>query len=114
MFLFLIIHSDLRSQDSISLNCRITNEGNMKTITSLLILLCVLITVSEAQELSKVLIKGRIIDNDTRKPIFNANVFLANTTIGTYTDEKGEFLIKNIPLGNYNIVFSFFGLRDAG
>ncbi|MGE5498289.1 MAG: carboxypeptidase-like regulatory domain-containing protein [Syntrophothermus sp.] len=81
----------------------------MKTITSLLILLCVLITVSEAQELSKVLIKGRIIDNDTRKPIFNANVFLANTTIGTYTDEKGEFLIKNIPLGNYNIVFSFLG-----
>ncbi|MDP4196263.1 MAG: hypothetical protein Q8940_14500 [Bacteroidota bacterium] len=34
----------------------------MKTIASLLILLCVLITVSEAQELSKVLIKGRLID----------------------------------------------------
>ncbi|MDP4196264.1 MAG: carboxypeptidase-like regulatory domain-containing protein [Bacteroidota bacterium] len=29
--------------------------------------------------------------------------------MGTYTDEKGEFLIKNIPLGNYNIVISFLG-----
>lgn len=54
-------------------------------------------------------ISGTIRDADTRTPVYYANVFLANTTLGTASDENGFFKIQNIPLGNYEIVFSHIG-----
>ena len=51
-------------------------------------------------------IKGKIIDKQTGSPIADVNVFLAYTMIGTSTNRNGEFVIKNIPPANYQIVIS--------
>jgi hypothetical protein len=37
---------------------------------------------------------GKILDNETKKPVVFANVILKGTTIGTVTNADGEFLIK--------------------
>jgi len=51
-------------------------------------------------------IYGRVIDKETGDPISNANIYLANTTIGTTTNTKGYFEIKEVPKGTFNIIFS--------
>ncbi|UCE07936.1 MAG: carboxypeptidase-like regulatory domain-containing protein, partial [bacterium] len=43
------------------------------------------------------------------EPLFNVNVFLANTTRGDATDKDGIYLIENIPPGAYDLVFSMMG-----
>lgn len=54
-------------------------------------------------------ISGRVTDTETNKPLANVNVFLANTTRGDATDKDGYYLIKNIPPGAYDLVFSIIG-----
>lgn len=51
--------------------------------------------------LAQITLKGKVVDADTGKPIEGANVRLEQTTIGCATNDKGEFIIKNAPDGNY-------------
>jgi hypothetical protein len=51
-------------------------------------------------------ITGSVTDRATDEPLDKVNVFLFNpdgtaTTIGTFTNEQGEFTIINIPAGTY-------------
>lgn len=55
-------------------------------------------------------ISGTIL-NESSKPIISATVRIANTTIGTKTDKNGYFSIKNIPHGEYTILFSAVGYQ---
>jgi hypothetical protein len=64
-----------------------------------------------AQGNNKLTIKGRILDNETGTPLGYVNVFLSNTTIGASTDKNGQFIIKNVPFGSYNIIFSYVGYQ---
>jgi hypothetical protein len=49
-------------------------------------------------------IRGTVIDQTTREPVYFANVFLANTTIGTATTPEGQFELKKISPGSYHLV----------
>lgn len=53
-------------------------------------------------------ISGVVIDSTTQAPIPYVNVFVANTTIGTMTNEKGEFSL-NIPIQAAELVFTRLG-----
>ena len=64
---------------------------------------------AHTQIIPRVNIKGRVIDGSTKKPLFYANVFLANTTRGAATDEDGRFVIDGIPLGTYELVATMMG-----
>lgn len=57
-------------------------------------------------------LKGKVINADGGKPIASANVFLANTSIGTVSNEKGEFVIEQFPAGRYDLVVSFIGYES--
>jgi hypothetical protein len=54
---------------------------------------------------------GRVLDAATLEPLPFANVFINNTTIGTTTNVNGEFLLRHIPIGNSEIIFSFVGYQ---
>ena len=56
-------------------------------------------------------ISGRVTNVETDAPLFNVNVFLANTTRGDATDKDGYYLIENIPPGAYDLVFSMIGFE---
>ncbi|MBF8294658.1 MAG: hypothetical protein HW389_1203, partial [Bacteroidetes bacterium] len=75
----------------------------------LLLALSVLLvaTVSAQQSICK--ISGKVIDDSTKAPIDNANVFIANSMMGTSSDGNGYFELKNVPLGVHELVASCVG-----
>jgi len=56
-------------------------------------------------------IKGIVLDEITKRPLYYANVFLSNTSLGTATDKNGRFAITGIPAGRYQIVASYIGYK---
>jgi hypothetical protein len=63
---------------------------------------------SPHQQTEKASISGIITDTKGH-PLMYASVFLANTTLGTITDELGKYSIKNIPFGQHTLVVSYVG-----
>lgn len=47
------------------------------------------------------ILKGTLLDSATKLPIAGVNVFLSTTSLGTSTDEKGNFSISRVPEGKY-------------
>jgi iron complex outermembrane recepter protein len=56
-------------------------------------------------------IKGRITNRDGEGIQF-VNITLKNSKLGTISNEDGEFLLKNIKVGNQTIVTQFVGLKS--
>lgn len=52
---------------------------------------------------------GKVVDERTQNPVVWVNVFLANTTLGCASSDKGNFEINNIPQGVYHLVFQHIG-----
>ena len=50
---------------------------------------------------------GLVLDAESGQPLAYANVFVANTSIGTTTDENGAFELSAVPLGQQEIIVSF-------
>jgi len=50
-------------------------------------------------------LQGLVVDAQTNEPIPLINVFIANTTRGTLSDEKGEFTLDKIPSSGAEVVF---------
>lgn len=51
-------------------------------------------------------VRVKVFDAESGKPISFASVYLDRTTIGGYTDEKGDIEVKKIPFGAYVLVIS--------
>lgn len=58
------------------------------------------------------MISGRVVSSETGKPVAGASVFISNTSKGTITDEKGNFVLYNIPVGRYIMVISYIGFQS--
>lgn len=69
----------------------------------LLIACCCLIQYSL---MSQSKLTGKIIDSLTKQPIAGASIFLSHTSIGTVSNESGEFLIQHIPQGKFKVIVS--------
>ena len=75
-----------------------------------LMILCVLLAQNlGAQQTLKGIVRGKVIDDSTNLPLLSTNVFIANSTIGTFTDSTGRFQIKDVPYGIHKVVASFVG-----
>lgn len=83
----------------------------MKSIHILIVLCLLLLLITNTTIVSSPLtaIQGRITDAETNQPVFFANVFLADTRIGTTSDSSGEYRIKNCPPGQYELVVHHVG-----
>ncbi len=74
-----------------------------------LVALLIGVTTSLSQIAPRITVSGQVIDDSTHVPVQNANVFVANTTLGCGTDQDGRFQIRNVPLGPCEIVTSRVG-----
>jgi outer membrane receptor for ferrienterochelin and colicins len=54
-------------------------------------------------------IVGTVADEETRRPLPGANVFLQGTVIGTVTDADGRFRIPNVPQQRVTLAVSMMG-----
>lgn len=57
-------------------------------------------------------LKGTVSDSLTEKPLVGANVFLMGTAIGSATNIEGEYSIRAIPEGTYNVKVSYLGYKS--
>ena len=63
-------------------------------------------------------IKGSVIDYDSNEPIESAAISLyrvkdSTITIGKETDEKGEFILEDVPFGRYYLEVNMVGYNTA-
>lgn len=56
---------------------------------------------------------GKIIDRKTGQNLTNANVWVKELKVGIGSDNNGEFVLKNISEGTYNIQITFIGYSDT-
>lgn len=68
-----------------------------------IIILLLLPVYLHAQEIG-----GKVVDT-SGAPLSNASVFISNTTLGTITNQNGEFVLHNIPAGAFEVVISYVG-----
>jgi hypothetical protein len=81
-------------------------------ILSLIFPVYFIITIQEVQNATgDTVLEGRIRDQDN-KPVANVTISISNTDFLTMSDQKGEYRIENIPVGEHRIEFSKPGYRS--
>ncbi|SNC74750.1 CarboxypepD_reg-like domain-containing protein [Hymenobacter gelipurpurascens] len=76
----------------------------------LLLLLCWLLATTTG--LGQVgTLTGSVRDSLTQAPLELASLFLANTTYGASTNDKGQFSLPNVPVGQYDLIISYLGYK---
>ncbi|MCX7797638.1 MAG: TonB-dependent receptor [Melioribacter sp.] len=58
-------------------------------------------------------IKGTVLEANSKLPLPFANVVLVGTNFGAATDENGNFIIQNVPVGIYQIRASVIGYTPS-
>lgn len=82
-----------------------------KNITHKIFILLLSIVIS-SNIIAQNSIKGYVIDQDKKKAMAFATVFLPEQNKGTLTDENGYFILNNIAKGEIKIQFSFVGYKS--
>jgi hypothetical protein len=68
---------------------------------------------SEKNTENQIILKGKVIDKKTGEALVGAVVNIGNSEYKTYTDLDGNFELKNLKEGNYNIVVSYISYNDS-
>ena len=58
-------------------------------------------------------LKGRVFNEINNKSIEGAAILIENTTIGTTSDQDGNYIIENLKPGNYTITVRYLGYESA-
>lgn len=78
---------------------------------SVFVCLVLFITIFSAFSQKKFTITGKVLEAKNQEPLPFVNVYFQGSTIGTQTDEKGDFTINNIPAGKYRLVASMVSFK---
>tara|TARA_B110000902_G_scaffold43162_2_gene47397 strand:+ start:1688 stop:4660 length:2973 start_codon:yes stop_codon:yes gene_type:complete len=79
----------------------------LKNIKKLMLLLIVFLTGNFYSQYS---LSGKIIDN-SGDPVIGASVFLKELSTGSSSDINGQYSIKNLAKGSYNLIISIVGYK---
>jgi len=84
--------------------------GNKKRFVTLFIFIFLFLfsTARLFSQASYYVVKGKVIDKNSRSPLQAASVFAQNTTLGVASDANGNFTIK-LPDGGYSLVVTYTG-----
>ncbi|MDP2207563.1 MAG: TonB-dependent receptor [Bacteroidota bacterium] len=85
-------------------------QQNLIYILSLIIIVTSVHTAYSEEKAGS--ISGEVRDAVTKQPLPSANVAVVGTKSGASTNEKGYFVIKNIPIGVYQLKVSFIGYNN--
>ncbi|MEO5893381.1 MAG: carboxypeptidase-like regulatory domain-containing protein [Ferruginibacter sp.] len=70
---------------------------------------CLILVILSLPAYTQIDITGRVVDEKDDAPLPNASVYFNNTTIGTYTDQQGNFSFDAARLLNTDLVISCAG-----
>lgn len=57
-------------------------------------------------------IAGTIVDKTSGEKLLFANVQIEGTSLGTSTDEEGKFTIRQVPVGDYQLLATYIGYSE--
>ncbi len=78
----------------------------------LIVIFVFIFTITFAQK-STQNIRGTVKDGASDEPLSYVTVVLINTNYGTSTDSLGNFIIKNVPVGRYDIEVTYLGYEPT-
>jgi outer membrane receptor for ferrienterochelin and colicins len=80
-------------------------------VFSLIVVSLVFAVIGHAQDFG--VVKGKVADVHTGKPLPNANVVLVGTQRGAATDLNGEFVINRVPVGDHQLKVTYIGYESV-
>ncbi len=81
---------------------------NKKKLTILFILTLFLASQNLFSQDTYYVVKGKVIDKNSKEPLQGASVFAQNTTLGVASNADGKFIIK-LPNGGYSLIVTYTG-----
>lgn len=82
-----------------------------KRRTDCVLLLIFLYSLFSLSAMAQRVLSGSIRSIQDKSPLIGVTIQIEHTSIGTTTDEQGNYVLKNIPIGKSTIVFSCVGLK---
>ena len=73
------------------------------------LILLVFISISIQAALSQAVISGQIIDKASGEGLVGAQIYFPELQKGSITNEEGNYIIKNLPIGVFSIQISYIG-----
>ncbi len=98
------VQSDTNSILNVITNLTLQTNTELKIINGNKILI-----VPKDNKKANKKISGILRDAKTDQPLIGANILIAGTTLGTISNDKGNFLFENLPRGSYAITFNYIG-----
>ena len=83
------------------------NDMFMFRFGSLSLVLLMFCSIAHSQSV----LKGKVINEETQKPLASVSVYLNNTSLGAVTNDGGIFIIPKIPSGKFKLVASCVGFE---
>ncbi|GIR22538.1 hypothetical protein CM15mP37_00430 [bacterium] len=69
--------------------------------------------MSVALQAQNLTVSGTVKSARSNKPLQSANVAIENTDLGTFTDENGRFIVKDIRSSEVSVKISMIGFVDT-
>lgn len=70
---------------------------------------CLILLTFFLPAFSQITISGRVLNDETGEPVPNVSVYINNTTIGVNSDAEGNYILRSIKPGIYEIITSHVG-----
>ena len=80
---------------------------------ALLLILGLLWPVAARAQVERASLRGTVVDDETGTPLAGAHVFIAESMMGTATDDEGRFTLDRVPLGAHRLYVSMLGFEPA-
>lgn len=58
-------------------------------------------------------VRGHVVDQLTKQPLYGANVLIENTMLGAATDASGLFRVERVPLGRQTVKVMYMGYKTS-
>ena len=91
--------------------CHPTKFVLLKNLRIFLLLLCISFLNSVLHSQNGIL-KGKVVDANTREPLPFSNIMIQGTNTGATADVDGNYIIPNLSPGIYNITVNFVGYEN--
>lgn len=87
------------------------SKNYLRVILIIFLLASLAFTQSYSQDAKTYRVSGIVLDKETGDPVPTANVYISQTTIGTYTKHDGTFELRTSLTGIHTLVVSYIGYK---
>ena len=97
----------------LNLTVHSTKTTMKKLIIAPVVIFILMIATATFSQTENGMIRGKVIDKETKSPLQDAVVELLETKQKTGTNEKGEFIIEGLKESSYRIKVTYIGYENV-